>query len=69
MPRPKPDRLADLLRDVLFTVRKGDELVNVTDAAFALADAVNYRGKEVANALESLARQVGRAADVLEKRP
>jgi hypothetical protein len=66
--RSNPDRLADVLRDLLSTVRRGDQLVNVVDGFFAVADALNDRGKELANAVEALAAAENRIADALEKR-
>jgi hypothetical protein len=84
MPRPTAESRADAVRDLLSTVRNGDELVNVCEAVFAVAAALNYRGKKLANAVEALAaadhsnrvadalaelaKQVGRVADALHAR-
>jgi hypothetical protein len=69
MPRPNRDQLADALLGVFATVRGDEELVNVPDALLSLAAAVNYRGKEVVNAVEALAAAMTKLAATLEKQP
>jgi hypothetical protein len=48
MPRTNDHRLTDAPRDVFATPRAGEEIVNVTDGLLPLANAANYRGRELA---------------------
>jgi hypothetical protein len=68
MARKNDYELAHTLYDLLATVRGGNRLVNTADGFFAVADALNYRGKELALAVESLAMAMNRIAAALEKR-